>query len=229
MNIRIFFDNEHSSPLVRTYIPSLDRLVLTNEVKFFPDALPFLDPCFHNMQGFTESTLANFLLPLRPVYSKKSERIAQVKETVENTLPPAPNQAHTTQKVDDQTQSEDACIPPSPTKLKEMYIDNIPDHQVTDFVSVRQLQLHFPAGRFWDESLGSWTMKCVGTQKITGRKHVTLEHIPGDNTILTRKYQHIKCSLTISPIPHESRDVSLRDTLKINFPSAKTLIDLLPY
>jgi hypothetical protein len=72
-------------------------------------------------------------------------------------------------------------------------------------------------------------MKCVGTQKITGRKHVTLEHISGDNTIVTRKYQHIKCPLTISPFPRESRDVSLRAALKINFPSAKTLIDLSPY
>ncbi len=35
----IFFGNEYSSPLVRTYIPSLGRLVLANEVKFFPDAL----------------------------------------------------------------------------------------------------------------------------------------------------------------------------------------------
>jgi hypothetical protein len=69
----IFFGNEHSSPLVRAYIPSLGRLVLANEVKFFPDALPFLEPCFHNMQGFTERDLANFRLPLRPVSSKKSE------------------------------------------------------------------------------------------------------------------------------------------------------------
>ncbi len=159
----------------------MGRLVLTNEIKFSPDAVPFLEPCFHNMQGFTECDLANFLLPLHPVSSKKSERIAQLKEAVENTLPPVPTQAHTTQKVDAQTQSEDAGIPPSPPKIKEMYIDNIPDHQVADFVSVRQFQLHFPAGQFWDESLGSWTMKCVGTQKITGRKHVTLEHISGDN------------------------------------------------
>ena len=72
-------------------------------------------------------------------------------------------------------------------------------------------------------------MKCVGTEKITGRKHVTLEHISGDNAILTRKYLRIKCPLTISPLPRESRDVSLRAALKINFPSAKTLIDLLPY
>jgi hypothetical protein len=177
----IFFGNEYSAPFVCAYIPSVGRLVLTNEIKFSPDAVPFLEPCFHNMQGFTERDLANFLLPLRPVSSKKSERIAQLKEAVENTLPPVPTQAHTTQKVDAQTQSEDAGIPPSPPKIKEMYIDNIPDHQVADFVSVRQFQLHFPAGQFWDESLGSWTMKCVGTQKITGRKHVTLEHISGDN------------------------------------------------
>jgi hypothetical protein len=148
---------------------------------------------------------------------------------VENTLPPAPTQPHTTQKVDAQTQSEDTGIPPSPPKLKEMYIDNIPDHQLADFVSTRRLQLHFPDGRFWDESIDSWTMKCVGTQKTSGRKHVTLEHISGDNTNLTRKYQHIKYPLTISPLPSESRDVSLRATLKINFPSAKTLIDLLTY
>ncbi len=57
------------------------------------------------------------------------------------------------QKVDAQTQSEDAGIPPSPPKIKEMYIDIIPDHQSA----------------------------CVGTQKITGRKHVTLEHISGDD------------------------------------------------
>ncbi len=195
-----FFGNEHSSPLVRAY-----------------------------MQGFTERDLANFHLPLCPVSSKKSERISQLKESVENTLPPAPTQAHTTQKVDAQTQSEDTGIPSSPPQLKELYIDNIPDHQLPDFVSTRQLQLHFPTGRFWDESLGSWTMKCVSTQKITGRKHVTLEHISGDNTILTCKYQSIKCPLTISPLPRESRDVSLRATIKINFPSAKTLIDLLPY
>jgi hypothetical protein len=144
----IFFDNEHSSPLVRVYIPSLGRLVLANEVKFFPDALPFLEPCFHNMQDFTERDLANFRLPLRPVSSKNSERIAQLKEAVENTLPPAPTQPHTTQKVDAQTQSEDAGIPPSPPKLKDLYIDNIPDHQVADFVSAREFQLHFPAGRF---------------------------------------------------------------------------------
>jgi hypothetical protein len=61
----IFFGNEHSSPLVCEYIPSLGRLVLANEVKFFPDALPFLEPCFHNMQGFTERDLANFRLPMR--------------------------------------------------------------------------------------------------------------------------------------------------------------------
>ncbi len=225
----IFFGNEHSSPLVRAYIPSLSRLVLANEVKFLPDALPFLEPCFHNMQGFTERDLANFRLPLRPVSSKKSERITQLNEVVENTLPPAPTQDHTTQKVDAQTQSEDAGIPPSQPKLKELYIDNIPDHQLSDFVSACQLQLHFPAGRFWDESLGSWTMKCVGTQKITGRKHVTLVHISGDDAILTRKYHRIKCPLTISPLPRESRDVSLRAALKINFPSANTLIDLLPY
>ncbi len=54
----IFFGNEHSSPLVRAYIPNLGRLVLANEVKFFPNALPFLEPCFHNMQGFTERDLA---------------------------------------------------------------------------------------------------------------------------------------------------------------------------
>ncbi len=148
---------------------------------------------------------------------------------MENTLPPAPTQDHTTQKVDAQTQSEDAGIPSSQPKLKELYIDNIPDHQLADFVSARQLQLHFPADRFWDESLGSWTMKCVGTQKITGRKHVTLEHILGDNAILTRKYQRIKCPLTISPFPRKSRDVSLRAALKIDFPSAKTLKDLLTY
>jgi hypothetical protein len=61
-------------------------------------------------------------------------------------------------------------------------------------------------------------MKCVGTQKLTGRKHVLLEHISGDNAILTRKFQRIKCPLIISSFPHESRDVSLRVTLK-------TLID----
>jgi hypothetical protein len=148
---------------------------------------------------------------------------------VENTLPPDPTQPHTTQKVDAQTQSEDAGIPPSPPKLKELYIDNIPDRQLVDFVISRHLHLHFPAGRFWDESLGIWTMKCVGTQKITGRKHVTLEHISDDNAILTRKYQLIKCPLTMSPFPRESRDVSLRTSLKINFPSTKTLTDLLPY
>jgi hypothetical protein len=147
---------------------------------------------------------------------------------VENTLPPVTTQAHTTQKVDAQTLSEDAGIPSSPPKLKEMYIDNIPDHQLSGFVSARQLQLHFPDGRFWDERLGSWTMKCVGTQKITGRKHVTSDN-SGDNVILTRKYQSIKCPLKISPLPRESRDVSLRSALKINFPSAKTLIHLLPY
>jgi GTPase Era involved in 16S rRNA processing len=58
------------------------------------------------MQGFTERDLANFRLPLRPISSKKGEQIAQLKEAVENTLPPAPTQAHTTQKVDAQTQSE---------------------------------------------------------------------------------------------------------------------------
>jgi hypothetical protein len=225
----IFFGNEHSSPLVRAYIPSLGRLVLANEVKFFPDALPFLEPCFHNMQGFTERDLANFRLPLRPVSSKKSERIAQLKEAVENIPSPPPTQAQTAQKVDAQTQSEDADALLSPPELKELYIDNIPDHQLADFASARQLQLHFPAGRFWDESLGSWTMKCVGTQKLTGRKHVTLEHISGDSAILTRKFQRIKCPLTISSLPRESRDVSLRAALKINFPSAKTLTDLLPY
>jgi hypothetical protein len=51
----------------------LGRLVLANEVKFFPEALPFLEPCFHNMQSFTERDVANFRLPLRPVSSKKSE------------------------------------------------------------------------------------------------------------------------------------------------------------
>ncbi len=58
--------------------------MLANEVNFFPDALPFLEPCFHNIQGFTERDLANFRRPLRPVSSKKSERIAQLKEVVEN-------------------------------------------------------------------------------------------------------------------------------------------------
>jgi hypothetical protein len=72
-------------------------------------------------------------------------------------------------------------------------------------------------------------MKCVGTQKITSRKQVTLEHISDDNTILTRKYQHIKCPLTISPLPREGRDVSFRAALKINFSSTKNLTDLLPY
>jgi hypothetical protein len=72
-------------------------------------------------------------------------------------------------------------------------------------------------------------MKCVGTQKLTGRKHVTLEHISGDSAILTRKFQRIKYPLTISPLPRESQDVSLRAALKINFPSSKTLTDLLPY
>lgn len=205
-----FFGNEHSSPLVRTYIPSLGRLVLATEVKFLPDAIPFIEPCFHNMQGFTERDLANFHLPLPPVSSKKIERITQLKEAVENTLPPAPTQAHTAQKFDAQTQSEDAGAPLSPPKIKELYIDNIPDHQLANFASARHLQLHFPVGRFWDENLGSWTMKCVGTQKLTGRKHVTLEHISVDNAILTRKFHRIKCPLTISPIPRESRDVSLR-------------------
>ncbi len=83
---------------------------------------------------------------------------------MENTLPPAPTQDHTTQKVDAQTQSEDAGIPSSPPQLKELYIDNIPDHQLSDFVRTRQLQLHFPTGRLWDESPGSWTMKCVGEE-----------------------------------------------------------------
>jgi hypothetical protein len=146
---------------------------------------------------------------------------------VETTLPPAPTQAHTAQKVDAQTQSEDAGVPPSPPKLKELYIDNIPDHQQADFVSARQLQLQFPAGRFWDEGLGSWTMKCVGTQKITGRKQVTLEHISGLNTILTRKYQRIKCPLTISPLSRESRDVSLRADLKNQF-SIRKIFDRPP-
>jgi hypothetical protein len=100
------------------------------------------------MQGFTERDLAIFHLPLRPVSSKKSEWISQLKEDVENTLPPAPTQAHTTQKVDDQTQSEDAGIPPSPPRIKELYIDNIPNQQLSDFVNTRQLQLHFPTGRF---------------------------------------------------------------------------------
>jgi hypothetical protein len=58
----IFFGNEHSSPLVCAYIPHLGRLVLVNEVNFVSDALPFLEPCFHNMQGFTERDLANFHL-----------------------------------------------------------------------------------------------------------------------------------------------------------------------
>jgi hypothetical protein len=109
------------------------------------------------MQGFTERDLANFRLPLCPVSSKKSEWLSQLKETVENTLPPDPTQPHTTQKVDAQTQSEDAGIPPSPPKLKELYIDNIPDRQLVDFVISRHLHLHVPAGRFWDESLGIWT------------------------------------------------------------------------
>ena len=74
----IFVGNEHSSSFVCAYIPSLGRLVLVNEVKLFPDALPFLEPCFHNMQGFTERDLANFRLPLRQVSSKKSERITQL-------------------------------------------------------------------------------------------------------------------------------------------------------
>ncbi len=148
---------------------------------------------------------------------------------MENIPSPAPTQAQSAQKVDAQTQSEDANALLSPPKLKELYIDNFPDHQLEDFARARQLQLHFPAGRFWDESLGSWTMKCVGTQKITGRKHVTLEHFSGDSEILTCQFQRIKFPLTISPPPRESRDVSLRVTLKINFPSTKTLTDLLPY
>ncbi len=148
---------------------------------------------------------------------------------MENIPSPDPTQDQIPQKVDAQTQSEDADALLSPPKLKELYIDNIPDHHLSDFVSARQFSLHFPAGRFWDENLGSWTMKCVGTQKLTGRKHITLEHISGDSAILTRKFQRIKYPLTISPLPRESRDVSLRVSLKINFPSAKTSTDLLPY
>ena len=72
-------------------------------------------------------------------------------------------------------------------------------------------------------------MKCVGTQKINGRKHITPEHIAGDSEQLTRKFQCLKALLTVSPLPREDRDVSLRAALKINFLSAKTLTDLLPH
>ena len=33
------------------------------------------------------------------------------------------------------------------TPVHTQYIDNIEDHDRADFISTRQLQLHFPAGR----------------------------------------------------------------------------------
>ena len=84
---------------------------------------------------------------------------------------------------------------------------NLPDHQLAEFVSTHQLQMYFVVGRLWDESLGIWTMKCVGAQKIKGRKHITQEHISGDNDQVTRKFHRLKSLLTVSPLPREDRDV----------------------
>ena len=181
------------------------------------------------MRGFTERNLANLRLPLRPLATKKSERLDQIKETAESIAPLTHFQGNSTNMVDAQTKSDDAPPQASLTKLAEQHIANFPDHQLAKFVRTRQMQMHFATGRFWDENLGSWTMKCVGTQKINGRKHITLEHIAGDSEQLTRKFQRLKVLLTVSPLPREDRDVSLRAVLKINFPSAKTLTDLLPH
>ncbi len=54
---------------------------------------------------------------------------------------------------DAKTQSDDNNTPPR--KLThEPYIDHTRDHDLADFVSTRKLQLHFAAGRFWEEKLG---------------------------------------------------------------------------
>ena len=72
----IFLGNDPNSPLVRAYIPRLNRIVSANEVKTFPDHCPFLDPCMHDMTGFTTSDLANLRVPLRPLATRKNEHIA---------------------------------------------------------------------------------------------------------------------------------------------------------
>ena len=144
----IFFGNEPSSRLVRAYIPSLGRMVLANKVNIFPDPVPFLEPCFHDMRGFTERDLANLRRPLRSLATKKSERLAQLKEAAESIAPLAHTQGNSTNMVDAHTQGDDAPPQASPTKLAEQHIANLPDHQLAEFVSTRQLQMHFAAGRF---------------------------------------------------------------------------------
>ena len=107
---------------------------------------------------------------------------------------------------------------------------DLPDFESTSFSSRPiSVQLHFPVGRFWEEKLGSWLMKCAGTEKLIGqRKRVTLEHISGDKQTLTLKYQLEKFSLPVSSLPRETRDVSIHVTIEINHPTDKTLADLLP-
>jgi hypothetical protein len=184
----IFFGNDPNSPLVRAHIPRLNRIVSANEVKIFPDHCPFLDPCMYDTTDFTTSYLTNLRVPLPPLATRKSERIAQIQEV---NLPP-PTSPPIVVTVGAQTQSDDNHTPP--LKLThEQYIHHIKDHVLADFVNTGQLQLHFPAGRFWEEKIGSWFMKCVGTEKLHDqRKHVTLEHISGDIQALTRQYQREK-------------------------------------
>ncbi len=116
------------------------------------------------------------------------------------------------------------------TSTHEQYIHHLKDHVLADLISTCQLQRHFSAGRFWEKKIGSWIMKCVGTEKLEDqRKHVTLEHISGDNKALTRKYQREKCSLSVSSLTREARDVSIRAAIKINHPTANTLTGYLPF
>ena len=99
-------------------------MTLANEVNFFPDKVPFLEPCFHNMEGFTERNLANFRLPIRPLASKKGERFAHRKESTESIGPMTHLQNNSANMLDVQTQIDDALPQDSPKKTAAAHCEH---------------------------------------------------------------------------------------------------------
>ncbi len=91
------------------------------------------------------SDLANLRVPLHPV----ATRITQIQEA---NLPSAASLPIVVTG-DAQKQSDDNNKNTPPRKLAhDQYIDHTRNHDLTALVSTRQLQLHLPAGRFWEEN-----------------------------------------------------------------------------
>ena len=93
------------------------------------------------------SDLANLRVPLHPV----ATRITQIQEA---NLPSAASLPIVVTG-DAQKQSDDNNKNTPPRKLAhDQYIDHTRNHDLAALVSTRQLQLHLPAGSFWEENLG---------------------------------------------------------------------------